>query len=253
MMARASDELVFAPLGGVGEIGMNLAIYGFGEEHRRQWIAVDFGVAFADDALPGVDLVLPDIRYLVEQRRNILGLVLTHAHEDHFGAVLDLWPRLKIPVYATPFTAALLQAKRESEPGAPEIPVNIVPLGGRFTLGPFDIELVSMAHSIPESNGLIIRTPLGSRAAYRRLEDRSDPGHRSADRRSQAARVRRRGLSCADRRFHQCGARGPLPLGNRRGKMPRRADPDRAGAGRGHHLRVQRGAPARGGGSRRRL
>src|SRR3979411_570820 len=162
MVVRPSDELVFAPLGGVGEIGMNLAIYGFGDEHRRQWIAVDLGVAFADDALPGVDLILPDISYLVEQRRNVLGLVLTHAHEDHFGAVIDLWPRLKIPIYATPFTAALLQAKRESEPGAPEIPVNIVPLGGRFTLGPFDIELVSMAHSIPESNGLIIRTPLGT-------------------------------------------------------------------------------------------
>jgi ribonuclease J len=88
--------------------------------------------------------------------------VLTHAHEDHFGALIDLWPKLKIPVYATPFTAALLQAKRESEPGAPDIPVRIVPLDGRFTLGPFDIELVSMAHSIPESNGLIIRTPLGA-------------------------------------------------------------------------------------------
>jgi ribonuclease J len=162
MMVRPSDELVFAPLGGVGEIGMNLAIYGFGDEHKRQWIAVDLGVAFADDALPGVDLIMPDISYLVEQRRNILGLVLTHAHEDHFGAVLDLWPRLKIPIYATPFTAALLQAKRESEPGAPDIPVTIVPLGGRFTLGPFDIELVSMAHSIPESNGLIIRTPRGA-------------------------------------------------------------------------------------------
>src|SRR5947209_8703964 len=161
-MVRPSDELVFAPLGGVGEIGMNLAVYGFGDEHRRQWIAVDFGVAFADDALPGVDLIMPDIRYLVEERRNVLGLVLTHAHEDHFGALLDLWPRLKLPVYATPFTAALLQAKLEGEPGAPEIPVNIVPLGGRFTLGPFDIELVSMVHSIPESNGLIIRTPLGS-------------------------------------------------------------------------------------------
>ena len=161
-MVRPSNELVFAPLGGVGEIGMNLAIYGFGEESRRQWIAVDLGVAFADDALPGVDLILPDIRYLVEVRRNLLGLVLTHAHEDHFGAVIDLWPRLKLPIYATPFTAALLQAKRESEPGAPEIPVNIIPLGGRFTLGPFDIELVSMAHSIPESNGLIIRTPLGA-------------------------------------------------------------------------------------------
>jgi ribonuclease J len=161
-MADGSNELVFAPLGGLGEIGMNLAIYGFGGERRRQWIAVDLGVAFADDALPGIDLIMPDIRYLAEERRNLLGLVLTHAHEDHFGALLDLWPKLQLPVYATPFTAALLQAKRESEPGAPEIPVNVVPLGGRFSLGPFDIELVSMAHSIPESNGLIIRTPLGA-------------------------------------------------------------------------------------------
>jgi ribonuclease J len=157
-----SDELVFAPLGGVGEIGMNLAIYGFGDERHRQWIAVDFGVAFADDALPGIDLIMPDIRYLTEERRNLLGLVLTHAHEDHFGALLDLWPRLNIPVYATPFTAALIEAKREGEVGAPEIPVHVVPLGGRFSLGPFDIELVSMAHSIPESNGLIIRTPVGA-------------------------------------------------------------------------------------------
>ena len=157
-----SDELVFVPLGGVGEIGMNLAIYGFGDERHRRWIAVDFGVAFADDALPGIDLIMPDIRYLTEERRNLLGLVLTHAHEDHFGALLDLWPRLNIPVYATPFTAALIEAKREGEVGAPEIPVNVVPLGGRFSLGPFDIELVSMAHSIPESNGLIIRTPVGA-------------------------------------------------------------------------------------------
>jgi ribonuclease J len=161
-MAGASDELVFAPLGGLGEIGMNLAIYGFGTERLRQWIAVDLGVAFADDALPGIDLIMPDIRYLVEERRNLLGLVLTHAHEDHFGALIDLWPKLKLPVFATPFTAALLQAKRESEPRAPEIPVKVLPLDSRFTLGPFDIEFVSMAHSIPESNGLIIRTPLGA-------------------------------------------------------------------------------------------
>src|SRR5438045_1555213 len=161
-MMRPSDELVFAPLGGAGEIGMNLAIYGFGDDRRREWIAVDFGVAFADAALPGIDLILPDIRYLVEERRNLAGLVLTHAHEDHFGALFDLWPLLEVPVYATPFTAALLQSKRAGEAGAPEIPVNVVQLGGRFTLGPFDIELVSMAHSIPESNGLIIRTPLGT-------------------------------------------------------------------------------------------
>ena len=161
-MAKEGDELVFAPLGGAGEIGMNLAIYGFGGARRRQWIAVDLGVSFGGEEQPGIDLILPDIRFLVEERRNLLGLVLTHAHEDHFGAVLDLWPRLKCPVYATPFTAALLQAKRQGEPGAPQVPVTVVPLRGRFSLGPFDIELVDVTHSIPESNGLIIRTPLGA-------------------------------------------------------------------------------------------
>src|SRR3989440_3546197 len=161
-MANAGDELVFAPLGGVGEIGMNLAIYGLGDERRRQWIAVDLGVSFAGEDLPGIDLIFPDIRFLVEERKNLLGLVLTHGHEDHFGALIDLWPRLKVPVYATPFTAALFEAKRLSEPGAPEIPITVVPLSGRFPLGPFDIELVSMAHSIPESNGLIIRTRHGA-------------------------------------------------------------------------------------------
>ncbi len=162
-MAAPAQELVFAPLGGVGEIGMNLSIYGLGPEGRRQWLAVDLGVSFAtEEHLPGVDLILPDVSYLVKERKNIAGLVLTHAHEDHFGALLDLWPRLKLPVYATPFTAALLAAKRANEPGAPEIPVTVVPLGGRFKAGPFDIELVSMAHSIPESNALIIRTPAGT-------------------------------------------------------------------------------------------
>jgi ribonuclease J len=157
-----NNELVFAPLGGVGEIGMNLALYGYGPERRRQWFIVDFGVAFAGDDLPGVDLILPDIRFLIEERRNIHGIVLTHAHEDHYGALNDLWPRLKLPIYATPFTAALFAAKRLGEPGAPEIPINEVPLGGRFTLGPFDIEYCSVAHSIPESNALIIRTPAGT-------------------------------------------------------------------------------------------
>ena len=162
-MMAPREELVFAPLGGVGEIGMNLSIYGLGDERRKTWIAVDCGVSFAsEEHLPGVDLILPDIRYLVEERQNLAGIVLTHAHEDHFGALIDLWPKLKVPIYATPFTAALLQAKREGEPGAPEIPLRIVPLGGRLTLGPFDIELVSVAHSIPESNALIIRTRLGT-------------------------------------------------------------------------------------------
>ncbi|HEV2956418.1 MAG TPA: ribonuclease J [Xanthobacteraceae bacterium] len=159
----AGDELVFAPLGGVGEIGMNLSIYGFGPERRRTWLAVDLGVAFgSEELLPGIDLIMPDVRFLAEERQNLVGIVLTHAHEDHFGALMDLWPRLRVPVYATPFTAALFEAKRLGEPGAPEIPIKVVPLGARFSLGPFDIELVSVAHSIPESNALIIRTPLGT-------------------------------------------------------------------------------------------
>jgi ribonuclease J len=162
-MAGPSQELVFAPLGGVGEIGMNLSIYGIGDERRRSWLAIDLGVSFAsEEHLPGIDLILPDIRYLVEERKNLVGLVLTHAHEDHYGALIELWPKLKVPIYATPFTAALLEAKCAGEPGAPEIPVKIIPVGGRFSAGPFDVELVTMAHSIPESNALIIRTPAGT-------------------------------------------------------------------------------------------
>src|SRR5476649_2561062 len=104
-MAGPQGELVFAPLGGVGEIGMNLAIYGLGDQRRRTWLIVDVGVSFAqEENLPGIDLIFPDIRYLVEERRNIAGIILTHAHEDHYGAMLDLWPKLKVPVYATPFT-----------------------------------------------------------------------------------------------------------------------------------------------------
>jgi ribonuclease J len=159
----AQRELVFAPLGGIGEIGMNLSIYGVGDEGRRKWLIVDFGVSFAaEEHLPGVDLILPDIRYLIEERRNIVGLVLTHGHEDHMGALIDLWPRLSVPIYATPFTAALFEARRASEPGAPKIPVNVVPLGGRVALEPFTVDFISVAHSIPESNALAIRTPLGT-------------------------------------------------------------------------------------------
>jgi ribonuclease J len=159
----AHNELVFAPLGGIGEIGMNLSIYGFGDDRRRQWIIVDCGVSFAsEEHLPGVDLILPDIRYLIEERKNILALVLTHGHEDHMGALIDLWPRLKVPIYATPFTAALFEARRASEPGAPAIPVQAVPAGGHLTLGPFAIDFINVAHSIPESNALAIRTATGT-------------------------------------------------------------------------------------------
>jgi ribonuclease J len=159
----AGNELVFAPLGGIGEIGMNLSVYGFGEGRRSQWLIVDCGVSFAaEEHLPGVDLILPDIRFLIENRRNIVGLLLTHAHEDHMGALLDLWPRLNVPLYATPFAAALFEARRLSEPGAPQIPVNVVPLGGHVALGPFAVDFVNVAHSIPESSALAITTALGT-------------------------------------------------------------------------------------------
>src|SRR5262245_40344849 len=160
-MARP-DELTFAPLGGVGEIGMNLSIYGLGNRHQRSWLAVDLGVSFGNEEhLPGIDLLMPDITFLEKERKNLVGLVLTHAHEDHFGAILDLWPKLKIPIYATPFCAALLQAKCESERGAPEIPVTIIRQGERFDAGPFNVEMIAVAHSIPESCALAIRTEAG--------------------------------------------------------------------------------------------
>ena len=160
-MANQKEEFVFVPLGGVGEIGMNLALYGYGAERQKKWIIVDFGVSFGNEEQPGVDLVMPDLSFAVEQKKNIVGILLTHAHEDHFGALFDLWPRLKVPVYATPFTAALIEAKRASDAMAPEIKVVTVPLKGKVQLGPFEIEFVNVAHSIPESNSLIIGTPLG--------------------------------------------------------------------------------------------
>jgi ribonuclease J len=157
------QELVFAPLGGVGEIGMNLSVYGIGTEGNRKWLAVDLGVSFGlEEHLPGIDLIFPDINFLLAERKNLVGLVITHAHEDHYGAVLDLWPKLKCPIFATPFTAALLAAKRAGEAGAPDVPVTVVESGSRFSVGPFDIDMVKMAHSIPESNALIIRTTAGT-------------------------------------------------------------------------------------------
>lgn len=155
------NELVFAALGGLGEIGMNMALYGYGPAKKRQWIMVDCGVAFAGEDLPGVDLIMPDIAFIEAEKKNLLGIIITHAHEDHFGALADLWPRLGAPVYMTPFAANLLEARRLSEPGAPKIPVRGIAQATRFTLGPFDIETIPVAHSIPESMALAIRTPAG--------------------------------------------------------------------------------------------
>lgn len=154
------EELVFLPLGGSGEIGMNFNVYGFGPANRRQWIVVDCGITFGNEIhVPGVDIIMPDIRFLAEQRDHVLGIVATHAHEDHIGAIAPLWPMLKCPIYATPFTARLIEGKL-AEAGI-AAPVHEVPVGGSLTLGPFAIEFISITHSILEPNLLAIRTPLG--------------------------------------------------------------------------------------------
>lgn len=160
-MAR-QEELVFVPLGGVGEIGMNLALYGYGSPGKRQWIMVDCGVTFAGPELPGVDLILPDIRFLAKERENLKAIIITHAHEDHYGALNDLWPGLNVPVYASGFTASLLEAKRNFEGSRADIPVTPFKAGDRISVGPFDIEALAVNHSIPEPMSLVIRTPLGN-------------------------------------------------------------------------------------------
>jgi ribonuclease J len=148
-------------LGGLGEIGMNVYLYGFGPEDRRQWLMVDLGITFPSELEPGVDVVLPDLRFITEERAALAGIVLTHAHEDHIGAVTDLWPQLRAPVFATPFTAGMLGSKLAENGGKERVPVTTVPLGGRFRAGPFDLEFVTMSHSIPEPSALAVRTPLG--------------------------------------------------------------------------------------------
>ena len=135
-----TPEFVFLPLGGAGEIGMNVYLYGYGPADARQWIMVDLGITFPGEFEPGVDVVLPDLRFIEEERANLLGLVLTHAHEDHIGAVPELWPRLQVPIFATPFTAAMLKAKVAEQRNGTKLPITEIPVGGRFTLGPFDLE-----------------------------------------------------------------------------------------------------------------
>jgi ribonuclease J len=160
---NSRSELVFLPLGGAGEIGMNLNCYGYGPPDERAWIVVDCGVLFGrETSTPGVDLMMPDIRFLENVRQDLLGIVLTHGHEDHIGAVAHLWPKLRCPVYATPFTVKLVQHKLEEAGLEDRLKITPVPLGGKITLGPFSIEFVSITHSIPEPNCLAIRTPAGT-------------------------------------------------------------------------------------------
>jgi ribonuclease J len=162
MKTAANDELVFLPLGGSNEIGMNFNLYGYGPAHARKWIVVDLGVTFGDQTTPGVEIILPDPTFIEEHARDILGIVLTHAHEDHIGAVAWLWPRLKAPLYATPFTAFLLREKLREQGLLGEAQITEVPLSGKISLGPFDLTLITLTHSIPEPNGVAIRTPLGT-------------------------------------------------------------------------------------------
>lgn len=156
------NELVFGALGGLGEIGMNAYLYGVGPRTARKWLLVDLGITFPEgENDPGVDVIFPDLTFLEDERNALAGIVITHAHEDHIGAVLELWPRLQAPVYCTPFATGMLKAKRAGYGGSESLEISEVPVDSQFNVGPFDIELVTMAHSIPETSALAIRTEHG--------------------------------------------------------------------------------------------
>jgi ribonuclease J len=155
---RDPNALFFVPLGGAGEIGMNLNVYGY----RDDWLIIDCGVTFGDDSQPGLEVVMPDPGFIVERRDRLLGIVATHAHEDHIGAIPYLWRQLRCPIWATPFTASFLRAKLAETGFADQVKINVVPLSGRFTIGPFDLELITLTHSIPEPNAVALRTPVGT-------------------------------------------------------------------------------------------
>ena len=158
MTVPSNEELLFLALGGAGEIGMNLNLYGT----AGKWLMVDLGIGFADSTMAGVEVVMPDPEFIVERRHDLVGIVLTHAHEDHLGAVADLWPRLKAPVYATPFAASVLKRKLIDAGLRDQVPVTEIPLGGKFSLSPFELEMITMTHSILEPNAIAIRTKFGT-------------------------------------------------------------------------------------------
>ena len=158
----SKEELLFCPLGGSGEIGGNMNLYAYGKEDNQKWIIVDMGVSFADDSVPGIDLIMPDAGFIVDKKDDLLGIVLTHAHEDHIGAVAHIWPDLKCKMYATPFTAALILEKFKEKKIDISPYLNIVPLNSQIKLGDFEIDFVTLTHSILEPNGLSIKTPLGT-------------------------------------------------------------------------------------------
>ena len=156
MTDKNDKELVFLPLGGTGEIGMNCNLYGFGARGKRQWIMVDLGVTFGKHSDPGIDVITPDISFIEKQKKNLCGLLLTHGHEDHIGAVAHLWPRLKCPVYATPFTAALVRGKLAEAGLLDEVPLHIIEPDAHLEIGPFVIDYICLTHSIAEPSALAI-------------------------------------------------------------------------------------------------
>ena len=158
----SKEELLFCPLGGSGEIGMNMNLYAYGKDDKQKWIIVDLGITFADDSIPGIDLILPDPGFIIDKKDDLLGIVLTHAHEDHIGAVAHIWPELKCKLYATPFTAALITEKFKEKKIDISSFLKIVPLNSKIKLGEFEIDFVTLTHSILEPNGLSIKTPIGT-------------------------------------------------------------------------------------------
>ncbi len=158
----SKEKLLFCPLGGSGEIGGNMNLYAYGKEDDQKWIIVDMGVSFADDSVPGIDLIMPDAGFIIDKKDDLLGIILTHAHEDHIGAVAHIWPELKCKMYATPFTAALILEKFKEKKIDITSFLEVVPLNSKIKLGSFEIDFITLTHSILEPNGLSIKTPLGT-------------------------------------------------------------------------------------------
>ena len=156
------EELLFCPLGGSGEIGMNMNLFAYGKPDNQKWIMVDIGVTFADDTVPGVDLIYPDPGFIIDKKDDLLGIILTHAHEDHIGAIAHIWPQIKCKIFSTPFTAVLIQEKFKEKRINIGENLKIVDLNGSINLKPFKIEFITLTHSILEPNGLRIETPAGN-------------------------------------------------------------------------------------------
>ena len=156
------DQLIFCPLGGSGEIGMNMNLFSYGKPDNQKWLIVDIGVTFADDTLPGINLIYPDPGFIIDKKDDLLGIILTHAHEDHIGAIVHIWPQLKCNIYATPFTSVLIKEKFKEKKIEIGNNLKIVDLNGTVKLGPFKIEFITLTHSILEPNGLSIETPVGT-------------------------------------------------------------------------------------------